>query len=100
MSRHGRIATHDVLTADRDRDVRGHAEFEAGGSILQSQAYLGLNFQQSGKLAEVINPSDDVNLRLVADVTPGAGTNPKLRVALMELERVEGLVTPTIPFPV
>jgi hypothetical protein len=81
-------------------DLQHYGEFEAGGAVLGSQAYLGLNFQKSGKLSNVINPSDDVNLRIEANVTPGAGTNPVLRIALMELERVQGLVTDEIPYPI
>lgn len=81
-------------------DLQHYSEFDAGGAVLQSQAYAALNFQKSGKLSNIVNPSDDVNLRLEANVTPGGGTNPVLRIALWECERIQGLVTEEIPYPI
>lgn len=81
-------------------ELQNFGEFDFGGGVLGSRAYTGLNFQRSGKASNVINPSDDVNLRLELNVTPGAGTNPIVRVALLELERPTGLVTDQIPFPI
>jgi hypothetical protein len=81
-------------------DLQHYSEFEQGGLVLSNQAYVGLNFQRAGKLSNVINPADDVNLRIEANVAPGAGTNPLLRIALLELERTTGLVSETIPFPI
>lgn len=75
-------------------------EFEFGGLVLSNQAYLGLNFQRGGKLSNVVNPSDDVNLRIEANVGVSAsGTASRLRIALLELEQVGGLTGP-IPFPI
>lgn len=74
-------------------------EFEFGGSVFASQSQIGFNFQRSGRLSNVINPADDVNLRFELDVS-ASGTNPKVRLAVLELERVAGLVTDSIPFPI
>lgn len=78
------------------------SEFEFGGLVLSNQAYLGLNFQRSGKLSNVINPQDDVNLRFEFNALPTvAGTGAsRIRVAIFELERTAGLVTPEITFPI
>lgn len=75
-------------------------ELEFGGLVLSNQAYLGLNFQRGGKLSNIINPSDDVNLRFEFNDAPSAsGTASRIRIALLEYEQVAGLTGP-IPFPI
>jgi hypothetical protein len=59
------------------------------GATFGQKAYLGQNFQQGGRLSNVINPADDVNLRFIFDAQPSAlagATNGKIVVALAELE--------------
>lgn len=80
-------------------EITRFQEFEFGGNVFASQSQLGLNFQTSGRLSNVINPVDDVNLRFELDVT-ASGTNPIVRLGVLELERVGGLVSEAIPFPV
>lgn len=74
-------------------------ETEFGGLVASNLAYLGLNFQRSGRLSNVVNPADDVNLRFEFDVQP-VGASSKIRIGLFELERVPGLTVPKVPFPV
>lgn len=65
-------------------------EYDWGGSMLGAPAYLLINFQENGRLANVWNPSQDSNLRLTVDCQPSvtAGvTTSTIRVALLELER-------------
>jgi hypothetical protein len=83
-------------------------EFEFGGAVFTAgllnggSSYLGINFQSNGKLANVVSPSL-LNLRLEMSVATSAqagATNGKIRITILELERVPGLVTEAIPFPV
>lgn len=78
-------------------------ELEFGGSVFGNQGYLGLNFQRGGKLSNIINPSDDVNLRFEFNAAPtgaAGATTSRIRIGIAEQERVSGLVTPEIPFPI
>lgn len=83
------------------RDLVLDQEAIYGGAVTQQGGYLFLNFQENGKLSNIINPADDVNLRFEFDwkVSAGAGTS-RVRVALLELERTAGLVAKELPFPV
>lgn len=75
-------------------------EYEYGGLVLSNQSYLGLNFQQGGKLSNVVNPGDDVNLRFEFNDAPSAsGTASRIRIGLLEYEQVPPLTGP-IPFPI
>lgn len=90
-----------------DSILRGQ-ELDFGGTVYSTgvgkgqSAYLGLNFQASGRLSNVVSPSL-LNLRFEFNAQPsaqpgvGAGTS-KIRIAILELERVPGLVTDAIPF--
>lgn len=64
-------------------------------------AYLGVNFQEAGRLSRALNPEAGQNLRLevtgLPSVTGGAATS-SIRTLLMELTRWPGRTTPTIPF--
>lgn len=82
-------------------------EFEFGGAVFVAgllnggSAYLGINFQSGGKLSNVVSPAL-LNLRLEMNVAPSAqagATNGKIRITILELERVPGLVAEEIPFP-
>lgn len=76
---------------DWDQAVRS-AEYDFGGAVgagasASKKAYLLLNFQQNGRLNEVLNPAQDVNLRFIFDAAPSAsGNNTKIRITLFELE--------------
>ncbi|HJQ27677.1 MAG TPA: hypothetical protein VKA60_27585 [Blastocatellia bacterium] len=65
-------------------------EFDWGGAMLSAPAYLYLNFQDGGRLANVWNPAQDSNLKLQFDCQPSAVagvTSSTIRVTLLELER-------------
>ena len=110
-----------VITWD---DLERGQEFEFGGNVytffgsptlaggaspggspgvgLGASSYLMMNFQQNGRLANVVSPAL-LNLRFEFNVsTSGAAgtTGNKIRLTILELERVAGLVTDRIPFPV
>jgi hypothetical protein len=87
--------------------IRGQ-EAEFGGAVFTTglanggNAYLAINFQQNGRLANVVSPAL-LNLRLEMNVSTSAqtgATNSKVRITIYELERVAGLVTDKIPFAV
>lgn len=77
--------------------------FSAVATTPGEGAYLGFNFREGGRLSNIINPARDTNFRLSVNatpsVTPGA-TSQNLRVMLLELERVPGLTTDSLPFEV
>lgn len=94
--------------------VRGR-EFEFGGSLTAAgidataaapvqpdrNVYLATNFQEAGRLSNILNPNVDLNLRWVADVqasvTAGA-TVSRLDTMFYELERVPGITAEAAPF--
>lgn len=83
----------------------GGVVYTGPGVAIEQSAYYGMNFQQNGRLANIINPAELVNAKLVLDVqqTAAAGATPAssiVRVCLVELERPSGLVAPELPFPV
>lgn len=85
-------------------DLQLESEFEFGGAIVTSnRSHLGLNFQQSGRLSSVVSPVQMNNLRFEFDVqvsvTAGAG-NSKIRITIVELQRVPGLTNPQSTIPV
>lgn len=78
-------------------------EFDFGGASgwASGAAHLGINFQKFGRLASVMNPGQDTNLRLELDVQPsatGSGSSSVL-VTRVELWQVAGLTQP-VPFAV
>jgi hypothetical protein len=114
----GDIITGLALRADGD-DIIGPGqvawddlcrgmEFEFGGAVYTTgvtygqSAYLGINFQQNGRLSNVVSPAL-LNLRFEFNVAvsaqTGGTTGNKIRITILELERVAGLVTDKIPFP-
>lgn len=87
----GRI-TWDDLTRAQEQEFGGAVYITGTG--LGQNAYLGLNFQKGGRLSNVINPSDDTNLRFLFNAAPSGAagaTNSKIRVAIAELETDEAL---------
>lgn len=106
----------DIITAlnlrSDNRDLVGPAqmpwdeltnfqEFEFGGLVVSNQAYAGFNFQKSGRISNVLNPADEVNLRFEFNCAPSAtGTDSRIRIGIVELESVRGLTVPPdqIPF--
>lgn len=94
--------------------VRGR-EFEFGGTLTAAgidataaapvqpdrTCYLATNFQEAGRLSNILNPNVDLNLRWVADVqasvTAGA-TVTRLDTCFYELERVPGITSEGAPF--
>lgn len=82
----GKIAWDD-MTRDQEEEFGG-AVYSAGVGLGQN-AYLALNFQKGGRLSNIINPNDDLNLRFVFDALPSivaGATNGIIRVGLCELE--------------
>jgi hypothetical protein len=66
-------------------------------------AQVCLNFQRGGRLSNVLNPAQEVNLRFELNVAPTAlagAAASTVRVTILELERVPGLVAEEIPFPI
>jgi hypothetical protein len=74
----------------------------AQGVGLGQSAYLMINFQQNGRLSNVLSPAL-LNLRFEFNVSTSGqagASNSKIRLTIGELERVAGLVTDKIPYPV
>lgn len=90
----------------------GETEFGGGvyggsatpaGALGAPGALACLNFQRGGRLSNVLNPAQEVNLRFELNVAPtalGGAANSVVRTTILELERVPGLVAPDVPFPV
>lgn len=107
---------NDIITAltlrSDNRDIIGPSqmpldeisllgEYEFGGLVFSNQAHLGWNFQRSGRVSNVINPADEVNLRFEFNAAPSAtGADSRIRIQVIELESVQGLTVPPdqIPF--
>lgn len=74
-----------------DFDLLRYAkEYEHGGSVLAPTGYWHHNFQEGGRLANILNPRQDTNVRLSLTAAPSAAagaTSSVVRVALLELER-------------
>lgn len=79
------------------------SEYEFGGQVVASnRSHIGFNFQTAGRLAAVLQPSQDVNLRLEFDVQKSvvdAVSTSQLRLTLVELEADAKLCKP-IDFPI
>lgn len=84
-------------------DLLLESEYEFGGAVVSSvRAHLALNFQEHGRLASILNPNQDNNLRFEFDCQPsvaGAGAS-KVRITLLELERDPSVVDPNLTIPV
>jgi hypothetical protein len=74
--------------------IRGQ-EAEFGGQVFTdgasfgAKAYYGANFQQGGRLSNIINPGDDINLRFLFDAQPSVlagAANSKIYCVVNELE--------------
>jgi len=77
--------------------------YDASAAATQPQQalYLPYNFQRQGRLGNILNPLRDFNFRLEIDgqaTVTGGGTASAVRVVMMELERVQGLTAPNLPF--
>lgn len=62
-----------------------------------------INFQRGGRLSNMLNPQQAVNLRFELSVTPTAlatATGSTVRLTIVEAARIQGLVNPNLPFPV
>lgn len=82
----GGVAWDDLI---RSQEAEFGGQVFVDGASFGAKAYFGQNFQQGGRLSNVINPADDVNLRWIFDAQPSAlagATNAKIIVALAELE--------------
>lgn len=101
--------------ADWEDAVR-MAEFEIAGKITDygydasaaatqpnGNFFFPYNFQQSGRLSNVLNPNLDRNLRVVVDAAPtavaGAGSS-LIRCTLLELMQIPGVTADAPPFNV
>jgi len=84
-------------------DLALESEFDFGGAVVSSnRAHLGINFQLHGRLANVLNPTQDNNLRFEFDCQPsvtGAGAS-QIRTTIVRLERDPALVDPKLTIPV
>lgn len=67
-------------------------EAEFGGDVVGNRSMWAYHFAQSGRLGNVLNPSEDPNLRLRLNVQP-AGANSIVRVGLLELTRIPGVTS-------
>lgn len=72
------------------RDLALESEYEFGGAVVSSnRAHMCLNFQQGGRLSNVISPAQNNNLRFEFDAQPsvvaGAGAS-KIRITIVELQ--------------
>lgn len=79
-------------------DLNLDSEFEFGGAVVASnRSHIGFNFQEHGRLAAVISPAQNNNLRFEFDVQPsvtaGAGAS-KIRITIVELQRDAALTAP------
>jgi hypothetical protein len=64
-------------------------EFFSGGNVYAepSGSMVHYQFQEAGRLKNILSPFQDNNLRFVMDVPAPTGTNPHIRVLLHQLER-------------
>jgi hypothetical protein len=97
---------HDIIGPNKMswKDLCLESEFEFGGAVQSSsnRAHLMLNFQDHGMLSKILNPNQDNNLRLEANVqasVAGTGTS-RIRITRLNLERDAAIVDPTLPIPV
>lgn len=82
----GRI-TWDELTRSMEAELGGSVY--SSGTGLGQNAYYMKNFQSGGRLSNIVNPRDDVNLRFLFNAAPSAqagATNSKIVCAICELE--------------
>lgn len=74
---------------------------ELGGRVLDTSAHLFLPTIRHARLSTALNPAADRNLRFVFDwqpsVTAGA-TNSKVRITVLEFERIAGVTADPLPF--
>lgn len=83
------------------QDLDNAMEAEYGGAVYATanHAHLALQFAENGRLTGCINPLQDTNLRIEANVQPSASAGSSLiRITTLELERVAGLTADKIPF--
>lgn len=71
----------DTFARSREFFAGGNVYAEAAGSMVHYQ------FQEAGRLKNVLSPFQENNLRFVLDVPAPTGTNPHIRVLLHQLER-------------
>lgn len=96
-----------------DELVRSN-ETEYGGAVYGNSAsaagvdgtpgaHAYLNFQRGGRLSNLLNPQQAVNLRFELNVAPSAlagSANSTVRLTILEAARIQGLVQENLPFPV
>jgi hypothetical protein len=83
-------------------ELQEDGEFEFGGAVVASnRSHVGFNFQQFGRLANLLTPGQDVNLRFEFDVQKSvidAASTSQLRITRVELSPDSALCKPlTIP---
>lgn len=78
-------------------DLQQAQAYEYGGEL--PAGYLFIDFCRYGRLSAMWNPAQDTNLRLELGVVTGAGTNPIVRVAMVEYQRTPS-TTSEIPFAI
>lgn len=92
----------DDLLRSMEAEFGGQV-YDGPGTAIEQSAYWLNNAQQGGRLSNIISPAELAGAKLVLSVaqTGAAGATAAsslVRVALIELERPSGLVTPDLPF--
>lgn len=80
--------------------VYGQAQ-EFGGEMDGTLSHLFLSWIRHARLSTVFNPAADRNLRIEAKVAPSAvagATNSKIRVTVLEFERIQDVTAAALPF--
>jgi hypothetical protein len=85
-------------------DIILENEYQQGGAIPANRSHIVLDFQEYGKLSELLEPAlQDTNMRFELDVQPSASAgSSQIRVTIVEMTREPGLVRAAadVPFPV
>lgn len=74
---------------------------QSQGEAFAGTAFSYFNYQEYGRLARVIDPRIDKNLRGLATANPstvGGATGSRIRCAIMQLEAVAGVTADVVPF--
>lgn len=102
-------ANFEDLARDQEGEFAGRTwGFGLDASAANTQPttvnpFLGVNFQQSGRISNVLNPNLDRNLRAVMAVAPSVAagvTSSLVKCTLLELARVPGITADSLPFEV
>lgn len=85
---------YEELIRNTELGFAGDVSAGGFGNTPTGDVYLGLNFQESGRLSNILNPQYDTNWRFLftAGTTAAAGaTRTEILCALLELEEAAGI---------